>query len=350
MSEHVERADLLPIGRFSKRANLSVQQLRYYHELRILEPARVDAESGYRYYSMLQVQAADLIAVLRSLDVPLTDIRSLLRDPSEPNVKAVLEGHRRNLESRFAEARQKLKAIDAFLKEGQLKMRLEEPKDLVAIRVDSVRVHQPSGQHVLILADDAGERRLPIWIGPYEANSIALKLSGETVARPLTHDLFITSLEVSGAKPQRVVIWYSETAEVYSAALHLSVGKNTHVIDCRPSDGVALAVRCGAEVLVSRATLERSSVPTGIEPSGDSIGAFTVKVALAANELLGTLVSAREPIEGDRVWVGQEFEVMSGGSEAGAISVRPASGSPGGRSALWLLPPPTPSEAKTATD
>ena len=62
--------ELLPIGEFSRRSTLTIHQLRHYNEVGLLEPARVDSESRYRYYSHLQVQTAELIAILRSLDLP----------------------------------------------------------------------------------------------------------------------------------------------------------------------------------------------------------------------------------------------------------------------------------------
>src|ERR1700724_1844644 len=68
------------------------------------------------------------------------------------------------------------------------------------MQVDSIRVHMPSGQHVVILKDKAAERYLPIWIGIYEANAIALKITGITPERPITHDLMTTIFKTLGAK------------------------------------------------------------------------------------------------------------------------------------------------------
>jgi bifunctional DNase/RNase/DNA-binding transcriptional MerR regulator len=339
------RADLLPIGRFSKRANLSVHQLRYYHEVRILEPAQVDSESGYRYYSSFQVQTAEIIAILRSLDVPLAQIRALLEHPDEAHVAEVLGAHRRTLEARFGEARQKLKAIDAFLKEGQLQMRLEEPNDLVPVRVDSVRVHQPSGQHVVILVDDAGGRSLPIWIGMFEGNAIALKITQKVTERPMSHDLFASSLSAYGVTPTRVVIWKPESSEqVFLAALHLSRSGKAQIVDCRPSDGIALAVRTGAEVFVSARTMERDGVVTnGAVPETSPPGAFTMAVRDEGGSPLGTLVAHRPVAEGDRIWVSMPFEVT--GATAGAPEEFEVTAKPKpekGKSILYLLPPPEP--------
>ena len=77
---------------------------------------------------------------------------------------------------------------------------------LVEMVVESVRVHMLSSRHVVILKEAARDRYLPIWIGPWEASAIAMKLQGLTPERPLTHDLFATTLEELGARIDRVVI------------------------------------------------------------------------------------------------------------------------------------------------
>src|ERR671916_2504932 len=77
---------------------------------------------------------------------------------------------------------------------------------LVEMVVESVRVHMLSSQHVVILKETERERYLPIWIGPWEANAIAMKLQGVSPERPLTHDLFAQTLDELGVVVQRVVI------------------------------------------------------------------------------------------------------------------------------------------------
>ena len=94
---------------------------------------------------------------------------------------------------------------------------------LVEMVVESVRVHMLSNRHVVILKDAERERYLPIWIGPWEASSIAMKLQGLTAERPLTHDLFTAALDGLGARIDRIVI--SELAdETYHARLYVERG------------------------------------------------------------------------------------------------------------------------------
>ena len=82
---------------------------------------------------------------------------------------------------------------------------------LVEMVVESVRVHMLSSRHVVILKETGRERYLPIWIGPWEASAIAMRLQGLTPERPLTHDLFASTLEAVDARVARVII--SDLAE-----------------------------------------------------------------------------------------------------------------------------------------
>jgi len=86
---------------------------------------------------------------------------------------------------------------------------------LVEMVVESVRVHMPSSRHVVILKEADRERYLPIWIGPWEASAIAMRLQGLTPERPLTHDLFASALDELGVRIDQVII--SDLAEVLQA-------------------------------------------------------------------------------------------------------------------------------------
>src|SRR5947199_2159512 len=77
--------------------------------------------------------------------------------------------------------------------------------------VESVRVHMMSSQHVVILRDTGHDRYLPIWIGPWEANAIAMRLQGVTPERPMTHDLFSQTLSECGVTVKRIIV--SELAD-----------------------------------------------------------------------------------------------------------------------------------------
>ena len=130
---------------------------------------------------------------------------------------------------------------------------------LVEMTVESVRVHMLSSRHVVILKETEHERYLPIWIGPWEASAIAMKLQGLTADRPLTHDLFASALESLGVRVDRVVI-STLAEETYHARLHLERDGAMFEIDSRPSDALALAVRTGGRIFASEAVLEQAAL------------------------------------------------------------------------------------------
>ena len=125
--------------------------------------------------------------------------------------------------------------------------------------VESVRVHQLSSQHVVLLREVGGERLLPIWIGPWEANAIAMRLQDVTPERPLTHDLFASTLERLGVRIDRIVV-VDLADDTFRARLDLRVNGRRIEVDARPSDAIALAIRSGAAIFAAAAVLERAGV------------------------------------------------------------------------------------------
>jgi bifunctional DNase/RNase len=130
---------------------------------------------------------------------------------------------------------------------------------LVEMVVESVRVHMLSSRHVVILKENERDRYLPIWIGPWEASAIAMRLQGLTPERPLTHDLFAAALEGLGARVDRVII-SALAEETFHARLLLEHDGQTVEVDSRPSDALALAVRAGGRIFASEAVLEQAAL------------------------------------------------------------------------------------------
>jgi uncharacterized protein len=133
------------------------------------------------------------------------------------------------------------------------------PDGLVEMVVESVRVHMLSSRHVVILKETDRERYLPIWIGPWEASAIAMKLQGLTPERPLTHDLFAATLDELGVKVDRVVI-SALAEETYHAQLFFELDGKTVEVDSRPSDALALAVRSGVRIFAAEAVLDQAGL------------------------------------------------------------------------------------------
>jgi uncharacterized protein len=110
---------------------------------------------------------------------------------------------------------------------------------------------------VVILRDDAETNLLPIWVGLFEANAIALQMEGVTTPRPMTHDLLKNVIEKIQGDVVRVVINALEENTFY-AQIHLRVADREVLVDSRPSDAIALALRTNAPVFVEEEVLEKS--------------------------------------------------------------------------------------------
>ncbi len=139
------------------------------------------------------------------------------------------------------------------------------PMELVGVRVEI-----PANTPMVLLQEQAGEQRLlPIYIGSPEASSIHYALEGIDPPRPLTHDLFITVVEQLGARLEKVVV--TEVLDhTYYAELHLRVGDDEQVVSSRPSDAIALAVRCQAPLFASDALLDEVGQVPEPEPEEEA--------------------------------------------------------------------------------
>src|SRR5919201_548470 len=128
-----------------------------------------------------------------------------------------------------------------------------EIDNLIEVAVDSIRVHMPTGQHVVILKEKGADRYLPIWIGVYEANAIALKITG------ITPDLLASTMGQLQIRLSRIVVT-SLANDVFYARLFLQQNGREVDIDARPSDAIALAVRLECPIYVSTEVLEKAGV------------------------------------------------------------------------------------------
>lgn len=129
------------------------------------------------------------------------------------------------------------------------------------VEIVGVRVDMPANQPLVLLREVGGARVVPIWIGAVEASAIAFALQGTPTARPLTHELMGTLVEALGDELQRVEI-VDVRDGIFYAELHFESGA---VVEGRPSDGIALALRTGATVLVAEDVLDAA----GLLPESD---------------------------------------------------------------------------------
>src|SRR4030042_371530 len=136
--------------------------------------------------------------------------------------------------------------------------------DMVEVVIDSIRVSLISQQRIVILREIDADRYLPIWIGIYEAEAIALALQEVEVARPLTWDLIKNIFSIMDARILRVEVT-SLTDDTYYGNIVVEVDGRKVDIDSPPSDAIALAVRAHVPILVARPILES----VGVTPEED---------------------------------------------------------------------------------
>jgi bifunctional DNase/RNase len=140
---------------------------------------------------------------------------------------------------------------------------------MIKVQIDSIRVSLMSQLRVVVLKDPVSGRFLPIFIGPCEAEAIAVKLQGMHVERPLTHDLLKSVIAELGGEVQYIVVNDLRQDTFYAQIIVEQAGE-THVIDSRPSDAIALSVRLDVPIYVEESVMDRAGIMPDeeIEESG----------------------------------------------------------------------------------
>lgn len=133
--------------------------------------------------------------------------------------------------------------------------------------VESIRVSLVTQHRVVILKEVDGERHLPIWIGSYEAEAIAMELQGVTASRPLPYDLMRSIIDDLGGAVERISVT-DLSDDVFFARIILQQNGREIEVDSRPSDAIALAVRAHVPIMVDEAVMEKA----GVVLSGDDEG------------------------------------------------------------------------------
>jgi bifunctional DNase/RNase len=130
---------------------------------------------------------------------------------------------------------------------------------MMELVIDSIRVSLLNHQRVVILKQKDVDRYLPIWIGPPEADAIAVRLQEVSVPRPLTHDLLHNSINDLGGTIDHIVVSSMEN-DTYYATIVVQQGDRTIEIDARSSDALALAVRAGVQIFAAPEVMEKCGV------------------------------------------------------------------------------------------
>ena len=130
---------------------------------------------------------------------------------------------------------------------------------MLQMSIESIRVSLMNYQRVVILKQKDVERYLPIWVGPSEADAIAVKLQDVAVPRPLTHDLLASVIDTLGGKISHILVNDLQDDTFY-AKIVVSVEDRSVEVDSRPSDAIALAVRSQVPIYVEEAVLDKAGV------------------------------------------------------------------------------------------
>lgn len=135
---------------------------------------------------------------------------------------------------------------------------------MIEVEIDSIRVSLMSEHRVIVLKALDADRYLPIWIGPYEAEAIAIWLKNVEISRPLTHDLLKNVIGELGGDITHILV-NDLRDDTFYARIHVDLDEQHLEIDSRPSDAIALAVRADVPIFVAESVMKEA----GITPEED---------------------------------------------------------------------------------
>ena len=127
----------------------------------------------------------------------------------------------------------------------------------IEMTIKGLMVDPITNSPIVILRDKEGTKVLPIWVGIFEANAIALQIENVSTPRPMTHDLLRNVIQDLKASVQKIVVCDLQENTFY-ALIYLSLNGSTVAIDARPSDAIALALRTRAPIFVEDAVIDHA--------------------------------------------------------------------------------------------
>ena len=139
----------------------------------------------------------------------------------------------------------------------------------IEMTIKGLMVDPITNMPIVILRDKDGQKVLPIWVGVFEANAIALQIENVTPQRPMTHDLLNNVIHDLKADIKKVVVSDLKDNTFY-ALIHLSIAGEVMVIDARPSDAIALALRARAPIYVEDTVIDNAKTVDLAPEKGDS--------------------------------------------------------------------------------
>ena len=139
----------------------------------------------------------------------------------------------------------------------------------IEMNIKGLMIDPITNMPIIILRDQEGQRILPIWVGVFEANAIALQIENVQTPRPMTHDLLKNIIDDLSAQVERIVVTELKENTFY-ALIHLRKNGDSIEVDARPSDAIALALRTRSPIFVEEAVIQNArSVENSRESSMD---------------------------------------------------------------------------------
>jgi hypothetical protein len=136
----------------------------------------------------------------------------------------------------------------------------------IEMTIKGLMIDPMTNMPIIILRDEDGQRVLPIWVGVFEANAIALQIENVQTPRPMTHDLLKSVIETLRATVERVVVCDLKENTFY-ATIHLRTDGHELLVDSRPSDAIALALRTQTPIFVEDAVLASTRPDDAADPT-----------------------------------------------------------------------------------
>ncbi len=139
----------------------------------------------------------------------------------------------------------------------------------IEVRIRGLMMDPATNMPIVVLKDVNSDAVMPIWVGIFEANAIAIEIAKETTQRPLTHDLMRNLIRYLNAELEKVVITDLHD-ETFFASLWLRQNGDPVVVDVRPSDAIALALRNDCPIFVAEKVMESAKLNPSTHPEGAS--------------------------------------------------------------------------------
>jgi len=139
----------------------------------------------------------------------------------------------------------------------------------IEMAIKGLMVDPITNMPIIVLREVEGQRVLPIWVGVFEANAIALQVENVQTPRPMTHDLLKSVIDQLEGHVERIVVCELKESTFY-ATLHILSAKGLLKVDARPSDAIALALRSGARIFVDDAVIQNAR---SVDISRDTVDA-----------------------------------------------------------------------------